>query len=268
MKNLLRDIKKNRFFTRQSIARQIILIASLLALALPALAQWTPANPVASFAKQADGIVFTMKTGTLKLQVCTDSIIRVLYSATPSIPEAQDYVVIQKSWPSVPWSTESSDSSVTLKTASLTVVVARVDGSITYSGPDGKALLNEANRRLTPVKVNGEDTYRAESFLNIYGSPEGLYGLGQHQAGVWNYRGESVDISQDNSNIAVPMMVSSKGYFNNRFANYLYVSSEVADVIDYYFMYGPDLDKVVAAYRELTGQAPLFGNWAYGFWQC
>jgi alpha-D-xyloside xylohydrolase len=56
--------------------------------------------------------------------------------------------------------------------------------------------------------------------------------------------------------------------FNNRFANYLYISSEVADVIDYYFFYGPELDKVIASYRELTGQAPMFGKWAYGFWQC
>jgi hypothetical protein len=37
----------------------------------------------------------------------------------------------------------------------------------------------------------------------MWGSPEGLYGLGQHQAGVWNYRGESVDTSQDNSNISI-----------------------------------------------------------------
>jgi alpha-D-xyloside xylohydrolase len=46
------------------------------------------------------------------------------------------------------------------------------------------------------------------------------------------------------------------------------VSSEVADTIDYYFLYGPELDKVVAGYRELTGAAPMFGKWAYGFWQC
>ena len=139
--------------------------------------------------------------------------------------------------------------------------------------------VQEADRKLTPVKVNGEDTYRAESFINIYGSHEGLYGLGQHQAGVWNYRGESVDISQDNTNIAVPLLVSSNGYgiywnndsrsrFNNRFANYLYISSEVADDIDYYFFYGPDFDQIIGAYRELTGQAPMFGKWAYGFWQC
>ena len=45
-------------------------------------------------------------------------------------------------------------------------------------------------------------------------------------------------------------------------------SSEVADTIDYYFLYGPEFDKVVAGYRELTGAAPMFGKWAYGFWQC
>ncbi len=38
--------------------------------------------------------------------------------------------------------------------------------------------------------------------------------------------------------------------------------------IDYYFFWGPDLDDVVAAYRNATGAAPLWPKWAYGFWQC
>jgi alpha-D-xyloside xylohydrolase len=45
-------------------------------------------------------------------------------------------------------------------------------------------------------------------------------------------------------------------------------TSEAADTIDYYFMYGPDLDKVVGDYRNLTGAAPMMGQWAWGFWQC
>jgi alpha-D-xyloside xylohydrolase len=44
--------------------------------------------------------------------------------------------------------------------------------------------------------------------------------------------------------------------------------SEVGNEISYYFIYGPNLDKVVAGYRLLTGTAPLFPKWAYGFWQC
>ena len=44
--------------------------------------------------------------------------------------------------------------------------------------------------------------------------------------------------------------------------------SEVGNDISYYFIYGPSLDKVVAGYRTLTGTAPMFPKWAYGFWQC
>jgi alpha-D-xyloside xylohydrolase len=43
--------------------------------------------------------------------------------------------------------------------------------------------------------------------------------------------------------------------------------SEVGDGLDYYFVYGPDLDDVVAGYRELTGRAPLMPRWALGLWQ-
>ena len=43
--------------------------------------------------------------------------------------------------------------------------------------------------------------------------------------------------------------------------------SEVGDGIDYHFVYGPDLDAVVAGYRELTGRAPIMPRWALGLWQ-
>jgi alpha-D-xyloside xylohydrolase len=43
--------------------------------------------------------------------------------------------------------------------------------------------------------------------------------------------------------------------------------SEVGDGIDYYFISGKDIDEVVSGYRKLTGQAPLFPKWAYGFFQ-
>ncbi len=244
-----------------------------------AFAQWQPHNPVTGVQQQSDGLLLTQQTGTLKIQVCSDSIIHVLYSATASFKESPDYVVVKKDWPGARFDVQSTDNEVVLSTAALKVLVGKSDGSIFYRAADGAGLLQEASRKLTPVEVNGEHTTHAESFFSIYGSNEALYGLGQHQAGVWNYRGESVDITQDNSNISIPFMVSSKGYgiywnndsrsrFNNKFANYLYVSSEVADVIDYYFFYGPDLDKVVADYRDLTGSAPMFGRWAYGFWQC
>jgi alpha-D-xyloside xylohydrolase len=44
--------------------------------------------------------------------------------------------------------------------------------------------------------------------------------------------------------------------------------SEVGQAVDYYFLYGPELNRVVSDYRWLTGEAPLFPKWAYGYWQC
>ncbi len=242
-------------------------------------AQWKEWNPVESYQQQNDAVLFKMKLGVLRVQPCTDAIVRVTFSPTSTIPEKTDYVVTKQSWPTTKFVVDATDKDVTVSTAKLKIVITKANGMIVYKDASGRSLMTEENRTLTPTVVNGEKTYRAESFVNVYGSPEGLFGLGQHQAGVWNYRGESVDISQDNSNIAVPLMVSSNGYglfwnntsrsrFNNRFANYLYISSEVADTIDYFFLYGPELDQVVAGYRELTGTAPMYGKWAYGFWQC
>ena len=45
------------------------------------------------------------------------------------------------------------------------------------------------------------------------------------------------------------------------------LGSEVGGGIDYYFVYGPDLDQVVAGYRDLTGRAPMMPRWAFGLWQ-
>lgn len=45
-------------------------------------------------------------------------------------------------------------------------------------------------------------------------------------------------------------------------------SAEVAKVIDYYLLAGPSSDEVISAYRHITGDAPMYGKWVYGYWQC
>ncbi len=261
------------------ISLQRLLGLALLVAGPSAQAQWTPVNPVTGVQQQSDGVLFTMKTGVLKLQVCSDAIVRVLYSPTESFPQSQDYVVIKKDWPAVQWSMQAADDKVTLTTGKIKVAVTRKNGSISFTDLAGKKLFGDDGRSMTPVVVNGEKTYHAEMFSKLWGSYEAFYGLGQHQTGALNERGQAVDLSQDNTNISIPFFLSTNGYgvfwnntsrsrFNNRFLNALYLSSEVADAIDYYFIYGPEFDQVIAGYRELTGEPPLFGKWAYGFWQC
>jgi alpha-D-xyloside xylohydrolase len=258
------------------------LLACVAALApFGAVAQWNPPNPVVSFDKQSNGLEIRQKNGVLKLEVDAPNVLHVTYSPLDASSEVRpsDHVVIKKDWPAASFDVTDNDKAITLTTSKVKVVVERESGTLHYAGPDGKPLTTEGYRSLTPVEVNGEKTYHAEVFFPIYGSHEGLYGLGQHQAGVWNYRGETIDLSQENTQIVVPLLISTNGYgifwnnssrsrVNNRFVHSLYISSEVADRIDYYFIYGPEADQIIAEYRELTGEVPLFGRWAYGFWQC
>ncbi len=266
-----------RLYSRLSL----YLLASLLCFfcSTPIFAQWLPLNPVKSVERQADGALFVLESGFLRFQIRSDSIIHITYSLERVIPKRTDFLVVKDTWPRVGFTLRSDDAKVvTLSTSALKIEVTRADSSLVFYNSEGSRLTQENARTLTPAEVNGEKTFHSERFVNMWDTQEAFYGLGQHQAGVMNYRGESVDISQDNTNISVPMLLSSRGYgifwnngsrsrFNNRFVHAFYISSEVADSIDYYFMYGPEFDKIIADYRELTGEAPLFGKWAYGYWQ-
>eukprot|EP00932_Pfiesteria_piscicida_P008852 SRR837773.19432.p3 GENE.SRR837773.19432~~SRR837773.19432.p3 ORF type:complete len:168 (-),score=36.63 SRR837773.19432:67-543(-) len=44
--------------------------------------------------------------------------------------------------------------------------------------------------------------------------------------------------------------------------------SAVGDAVDYYFVAARSGDEAVFGYRMLTGAAPLYAKWVFGFWQC
>lgn len=50
--------------------------------------------------------------------------------------------------------------------------------------------------------------------------------------------------------------------------NFTTFRSPIAKALDYVVFYGPSADNVIATYRNLSGNAPMFPKWAYGFWQC
>lgn len=168
----------------------------------------------------------------------------------------------------------------TLRTAKLSVEADLNKGLLRILGPDGKPLLQESDRvarRYWPRQVNAEALYQVDQRF-FPDALEGIYGLGQHQGGVLDQRGTVIELAQANTNVAIPFFVSTLGYgllwntaskswFDNRFPSELKLTAEAADAIDYYVFYGPSIDRLIQIYRSLTGQAPLFGRWAYGFIQ-
>ena len=100
---------------------------------------------------------------------------------------------------------------LTMPQASAAVNLA--DGRLTVRDPAGAVLLDEyaPARRLTPVEVEGQEWLATRVQFNR-GTDEGLYGLGQHQNRQMDYNGEDVELAQHNMAIAVPFLVSTKGY--------------------------------------------------------
>src|ERR1700693_2576871 len=106
----------------------LLVLSACLSRPTAAQAQWTAMNPVRQVQQQPDGVLFTMGTGTLKVQVCSDFVIHVIYSPTASFAKPTDLVVIKEHWPAAQWTMQSTNDAVTLTTSLLKVSVTRKDG--------------------------------------------------------------------------------------------------------------------------------------------
>ncbi|MDP9173220.1 MAG: glycoside hydrolase family 31 protein [Planctomycetota bacterium] len=169
--------------------------------------------PVQSFEKNAAGVTFKLRTGILKLQVCADRVIHVVYSPKETISQQPELVVIHK-WTPVPFELKEDAASVSVSTGKIIVQVNRATGALTYLNADGKVVLQEladGGKTMTPATVNNEASFQPQQSFT---SPddEVLYGLGQAQEGIWNWRGMPRQLLQHNTDIALPVLISNKGY--------------------------------------------------------
>lgn len=106
---------------------------------------------------------------------------------------------------------------------------------------------------------------------------EKIYGLGQDMYGVLNLRGTTNYVHQANMKICIPFFVSTAGYgilsgtdgaarFNdNAHGSYFYTDADTE--MDFFFIYGPEMDDVIKGYRFLTGKAIMLPKWAFGYIQ-
>jgi len=229
----------------------------------------------------SDGVIFRMSDSSrMKVQVCTDKIIRIVYTKQATIPRADNnYIVVKGTWDPVRWSINRSETAYSLQTATVRADVAITTGLVSfYSG--GELILQEtAGKTLTPVTIGSQNAYKGTIDFNSPGD-EGIYGFGQFQNGYFNQRpafSSIYELVQRNQTDCTPFFLSTRG-FGVLWINYsrmtvpsaLHLTCDWAtnDAIDYYFLYGPAFDTVIASYRTITGPAPLWPKWAYGFWQC
>jgi alpha-D-xyloside xylohydrolase len=230
----------------------------------------------AHYTKQPDGIVVNTFSEKIQLTVMGENIIRVVATHAQDSLAQKSLIILNSTPKNITWKLREKSGSVILLTPSIQVNVDISSGNIRFLDKTGTTILQESGREIIPSIVLGEKTNSiCQKFLLSVN--EALYGLGQHQEGDMNLRGKTVDLYQANMKVSMPMLVSTKGYgilWDNyslsKFSDNVQgmkLWSEVGDGIDYYFIAGGSLDEVLSGYRTLTGQAPMFAKWAYGFFQ-
>ena len=239
---------------------------------------------VVSYTKDADGISCTLDKGLMKVKICFDNMVEVKYTTLPVFLDKPS-LVITNSWKTTPGFTIADNvNEIVISTAKLKVVVNRQTNAVKYTDLSGNVILaedNSQNKSMEQATIAGIETYNCTSqFMSP--ADEALYGLGCHPQDSLsiNYKGRNQDLAIKYMTGAIPVMLSTKGYglfWDNYSASNFYGAeagntkfkyvSEAGSMVDYYFVYGPDFDNIIASFRNATGNAPMFPKWAFGLFQ-
>jgi len=213
----------------------------------------------------------------VEIQFFDPAIVRVIKSPVGKSFKKESLSVIKKPQ-AVKLGINQQGDQVSLKSNKLTVNIDLKTGKVTYLNSAGITLLTEkeAGASFADFDDAGSKTYTITQSFKL-DKDEAIYGLGQQQRGKLSLRNAKLNMVQGNTDDYVPFLVSTKGYglfwdnysptvFEDKEDNTSF-KSDIGDCIDYYFMLGESMDGSIARMRSLTGQAPMFPLWTFGFWQ-
>ena len=246
-----------------------ILVAAAFLSTLPVEAQ--------TFRQTKQGITGTTQGMDIEIQFVSPEMVRVVKA-----PEGRSFtkksLSVVKSPESMSVTTEKKGETVSLKSNAVRVDFNVGTGRISFFDKQGKALFTEKDygAQFTPFNDAGNPTFSVRQAF-LLDKDEAIYGLGQQQVDDLNQRNHKHFMRQRALYASVPIIQSTKGYgmFWDNYSPTTYTDnpqemsfdSEVGECMDYYFMYGGNADGVIAQIRDLTGQAPMYPLWTFGFWQ-
>lgn len=261
-----------------------------------------------TYTVQADGLAIQCGQGRLALTPYTPASIRVRYSLRPSFNDRPSLMVAARPEP-VPFGVAETAEGLVFSTSALAIVIDWQTAAFSYRDSQGRLLTREpaaGAKTLEEIDVLVSEfdpaavTETGESADGVrvrarnvrkrldrqayhtrlafeWAQGEALYGLGSHEEGMLNLRGQHQYLYQQNMKAVAPFLVSTRGYgvlfdsyslmsfHDDAFGSYLWC--DVEDEMDYYFVYGPEFDQIIHQLRHLSGQAPMLPKWAFGYVQ-
>ena len=263
----------------QALTKNLFLLITLL------LICWiVPVSAaVLSYQKDADGVVFTLDKGQMRIDIRSSDIVEVRYTIFNILPQRVSLVVNNRWAIKTMFTVSEANGNIIITTVRLRLLINKTSNAISYTDKNGKVITSEdsENKTMQAATIAGLSTYNCSTQFN---SPadEALYGLGCHPEDTLsiNYKGRNQEMLIKYMTGAIPVLLSTKGYgllWDNYAASDFYGAeagntkfkyvSESGKEVDYYFFYGPDFDQIINLYRIATGAAPMYPKWAFGLFQ-
>lgn len=150
-----------------------------------------------------------MPEGTLYLEPLTEDAIRVRVLPEGAAPLEE--LIYTQPVQKPRYHVEKTGDRVSVTTARLTAEYHVAEGKLLFKDADGQVLLEEKSRSLQPSPVRDHPAF---DITQTFVSPEGeaLFGTGQFQDGYLDIRSLTRRLTQVNSQISLPMVVSNRGY--------------------------------------------------------
>ena len=172
-------------------------------------------NIYAQVEKLDDGVLIHLQGANakaIKLEVISEKIIHVITSPVGSIQKDTSLMVIAGN-KKTEWAVATKNNETILSTVLLKVIVDLSTGRIKFHDLKDQPLLEEdkSGSSFTATTIDGGPSWQIkQTFLSA--KDEAFYGLGQHQQGIMNYKGELVELLQNNTEVAIPFLVSNNDY--------------------------------------------------------
>jgi alpha-D-xyloside xylohydrolase len=170
------------------------------------------------FIKTDDGIIvhpdapFGGNAKEVQLKVIADNIVRVVAVPDKNLQPLKS-LIITGGKTDAKFDVINSKESVSLKTSKLIATVNLQTGAVRFFDAAGKEILaeKELGRSLQPDVFDGERLYNIRQDF-VTSPDDAWYGLGQHQDALMNYKTYQVQLFQNNTEVAVPFLISKKNY--------------------------------------------------------
>ncbi len=153
-------------------------------------------------------------TKLIKLEAVSDNIIRVTASPVDSFSREKSLIVLPELKLDKTVKVSDSENAVTLFTQRVQATVSLVTGEIVFRDSIGNVILQEQNGGGKTFEEASFDDQKSYHIRQVFESPEdeAFYGLGAHQNGQMNYKGQDVELVQHNIVDVVPFLYSTKNY--------------------------------------------------------